>query len=363
MTTTPTAATATDEPDPDTLEAFVDEVLDDIKGHQVALMASLGDHLGLFDALAEGAATSAELASRTDLDERYVREWLAGMTAAEYVLYEPETATFRMTPEQATVLTTGSTPVSLAGLFHENVAVWAVFDDLTQAFRTGGGISLDRYPDAWWDGMERFTTTWFSNFLLEEWIPAAEGIEEALADGAHIADVGCGRGRALIRILQAYPQVTAVGYDLSPTQLAGARDNAAQAGVADRVRFVRHDAADGLDGPFELVTSFDVAHDLADPDAVFRSVREALAPGGSYLLLEFKVADRLEDNIGRNPAMFYGWSLAYCLTTSLADGGEGLGTCGLPEAEIRARCEKAGFEAVDIVPFDNPFNVLYQARA
>lgn len=364
MPPTPTTTSiTTTEPDPERLEAFVDRVLDDIKGHQVSLMATLGDRLGLFDALAEGEATSPELARRTGLDERYVREWLAGMTAAEYVLHEPGESTFRMTPEQTTVLAAEGTPVSLGGLFHENAAVYAIFDDLERAFRTGDGISLDRYPDSWWDGMERFTHTWFDNFLLDEWLPAADGVEEALVGGAHLADVGCGRGRALITILEAYPEVTAVGYDLSRRQLAGARDNAAQAGVADRVRFVRRDAGEGLDDTFDVVTSFDVAHDLADPDAVFAAIHEALRPGGSYLLLEFRVADRLEDNIGRNAAMFYGWSLTYCMTTSLADGGEALGTCGLPESEVRARCEKAGFQTVEVVPFDNPFNVLYQARA
>lgn len=358
-----TARDTQDSPDPATLEAFVDGVLDDVKGHQVALMVALGDHLGLFPALAQAPATSAELARRTGLQPRYVAEWLAGMTAAEYVAYDPTDALFWVTPEQAAVLADDTSPVGLAGLFHEMPGAWAVFGDVTQAFRCGGGVTLDRYPPAWWDGMERFTGTWFHNLLLSEWIPAADGIAATLAEGAHLADIGCGRGRALITLLQAYPDVTAVGYDLSTAQLEGARRNAEQAGVADRVRFQQRDTADGLDDRFDVITAFDVAHDLADPDAVFRSIRQALRPGGSFLLLDFKVADRLEDNIGRIPAMFYGFSLTYCLTTSLAHDGEALGTCGLPESEVRTRCDKAGFATVDVVPFDNPFNVLYQAKA
>lgn len=356
-----TAETTTAQPDPEVLEIFVDGVLDDIKGHQVTMMAALGDHLGLFDRLEEGAATSQELARRTDLDERYVREWLSGMTAAGYVTYQPSDATFRLSPEQAQVLAPGSGPVSLGGLFHEMPATYEVFDDVRRAFRTGGGVPIDAFGQAWWDGMERFTATWFDNLLLDEWVPAA-GVEPKLEAGARVADVGCGRGRALLTLLQAHPDVTAVGYDVAEAQLEGARRNAEEAGVADRVEFIDRDAAQGIDGPFDLVTIFDVAHDLADPDAVFRAVRDSLAPDGSLLLLDFKVADRLEDNIGRNQAMFYGWSLFYCMTTSLAQDGEALGTCGLPEGEVRTRCRKAGFSTVEVVPFDNPFNVLYQAR-
>lgn len=356
--TTPTTSTA---PDPEVLETFVDGVLHDIKGHQVTMMTALGDHLGLFDALKRGATTSQQLARRTDLDERYVREWLRGMTAAGYVTYDPTEASFQLSPEQAAVLGSGTGPVALSGLLHEMPATYDIFDDVKDAFKTGGGVPIDAYADSWWDGMERFTATWFDNLLVDEWIATA-GLEQKLDDGGRVADVGCGRGRALITLLQAYPKVSGVGYDLSQAQLAGARRNAEQAGVTDRIEFVHHDAAQGLDGPFDLVTIFDVAHDLADPDAVFHAIKQALTPDGSFLLLDFKVADRLEDNIGRNQAMFYGWSLFYCLTTSLSQDGEALGTCGLPESEVRARCHKAGFDSVEVVPFDDPFNVLYRAQ-
>ncbi len=260
------------------------------------------------------------------------------------------------------MLTTASSPVRLSGLFHELPGMWAVFDRVLEAFRSGGGVPLDAYPDAWWDGMERFTANWFEHLLLDEWVPLVDGMHDALRSGAHVADVGCGRGRALVTLLQAYPKATAVGYDLSEAQLEGARRNADEAGVADRVRFVNHDAAQGLDDTFDIVTTFDVAHDLVDPGGVFRAVHRALRPGGSYLLLDFRVGDQLEDNVTRNAAMFYGWSLAYCLTTSLARGGAGLGTCGLPESEVRTRLHRAGFASVHVVPFEDPFNVLYQAR-
>lgn len=350
-------------PRPPDLETFVDTVLDDIKGHQAVLMGCLGDRLGLFEALADAPATSAELADRTGLHERYVREWLAGMTAAGYVVYEPSDRVFFLTPDQAEVLAREHGPASVGGLLEEMSAMWGVLDDVIDAFRRGGGVDLDEYGPHWWDGMERFTRSWFENFLTEEWIPRADGVEEMLSGGAHVADIGCGRGRALIELARAYPEVTGIGYDLSETQLDGARRNAEEAGVADRLRFECWDAAQGLGDTFDLAMTFDAAHDLADPDAVFRQIHRALEDDGTYLLLDFDVEEKLEENVGRNATMFYGWSIMYCLTTALARDGEGLGTCGLPEREVRERCLAAGFSSVEVVPFDDPFNVLYQAKA
>lgn len=375
MTTTTTATddTATNDastsdaavrtqPDPERLEAFTNGVVADIKGHQAALMACFGDHLGLFDALAAGPATSSQLAERTGLDERQVREWLAGMTAAQYVTHDPAAATFNLTPEQAAVLAAEDTPVSMGGVFHELVGIWDVFTDVTESFRTGDGIELDRYPASWWDGMERFTGADYATRLLQAWVPGADGIEEALADGARIAEVGCGRGRALATILQAYDDATAIGYDLSPTQLEGARRVAEEAGVADRVEFRLQDAAEGLEGPFDLVTSFDVVHDLVDVDGVFAAIHDALAPDGSFLLLDFDVAERLDENITPIATILYGFSLVYCLPTSLAGDGDALGTCGLPPSEVRARATTAGFDRVTEIPIESPFNRLYQLQ-
>lgn len=349
-------------PDPERLEAFAEGVIADIKGHQAALMASLGDHLGLFEALAHGPATSGQLASRTDLDERQVREWLHGMTAAEYVTHEPDGEVFHLTPEQAAVFAMEDTPASMGGVFHELVGMWEVFDDITTSFATGEGIELDRYPASWWDGMERFTGVDYATQLLQEWVPKADGVEQALADGARIAGVGCGRGRALVTLLAANPDATAVGYDLAPAQLEGARRRAEEAGVADRVEFRLRDASEGLDGPFDLVTCFDVAHDLVDVNGVFAAIHDALTPDGSLLVLEMNAGENLTDNINPIATMLYAFSLVYCLPTSLAGDGDAVGTLGLPPAEIRTRGADAGFGQVREIPIETPFNRLYQLR-
>lgn len=343
--------------------SFLEKVMGDVKGHQAVLMAALGDRLGLFRALAEGPGTSTELAERTKLDERYVREWLSGMTCAEYIQYDPGSGRFSLAPEGKEVLAREGGPAFLGGVFEELPGLWDVFPRVAQSFREGGGVHIDAYPRCWWDGMERFTGTWFENLLTQQWIPQSEGVQEKLDAGAKVADVGCGRGRALVTLARAFPRVTAVGYDLSDANLQGARKTAEEAGVADRIRFEKKDVTAGLDDEFDVVTTFDAAHDLRDPAAVFGAIRRALRPGGSYLVLDFRVADRLEDNIGPFATVFYAFSLMYCMTTSLGQGGVGLGTCGLPESKVRELCDRAGFRSVHVVPFEDPFNVLYQAKA
>lgn len=344
------------------LERFLDSTLGDIKGAMVLAMAHLGDRLGLFKALAEGPMTSPELARRTNLQERYVREWLAGMTCAEYLEYDATRERFTLPSVHAQVLADEGGPCFLGGIFQEMPAVWDVIDALAQRFRTGGGLSIEDYRGDWWDGMERFTATWFRNFLLQQWIPAAEDIEARLRRGARVADLGCGRGLALVTLAKAFPRVIAVGYDLVDANLQAARRLAEQEGVADRVSFVKHDIQSGLTGDYDLVLSFDTLHDLGDPAAAFGAVHEALQADGSFLVLEFKVADRLEHNIGPMGAMLYAWSLAYCMTTALGMGGAGVGTCGMPESRIRQLASAAGFTALRQLPFESPFNVLYQVR-
>jgi SAM-dependent methyltransferase len=151
-----------------------------------------------------------------------------------------------------------------------------------------------------------------------------------------------------------------VGYDAYSPVIERARQAAAEAGVADRISYQVLDAATGLPGTFDVITTFDVVHDVADPLAMLRSIRDALRPGGQYVCLEINCSDRTVDNVGPVATLLYGFSLLYCMTTSLAEGGEGLGTLGLPEPVLRQLAGKAGFGQVRRAEMDNPFNALYE---
>jgi 2-polyprenyl-3-methyl-5-hydroxy-6-metoxy-1,4-benzoquinol methylase len=345
------------------LEAFMGKVMDDLSGTMTSFFCSIGDRLGLFRDLSEhGPATSAELAARTGINERYASEWLRGLTAAGYLEYEAESGRYVLPPEQAEALAREGGPMFVGGPYEMLPGMARTFDGLIDAFRNGGGISQAAYDQTIWEGMQRFTDTWFENHLLQEWIPAVPHVQEKLEAGTLLADVGCGSGRAVLKLANEFRNSTFVGYDAFEGQLARAVANAKQAGVSDRVRFELLDVADGLPESYDVVTTFDVIHDAADPAGLVRAIRAGTKPDGSYLMLEINCADRHEDNVGPLAAMFYGFSVFYCMTTSLASGGAGLGTCGMPEAKVRELCTEAGFGSVTRLPIENPFNVLYEAR-
>jgi SAM-dependent methyltransferase len=175
-----------------------------------------------------------------------------------------------------------------------------------------------------------------------------------------VADVGCGHGRALITLAHAFPNSRYVGYDVFAPAVARAQANAEAAGVTERVQFRTLDVVQGLPEPYDLITTFDVGHDMVNPRGALRAIRQALRPDGTYLMLEINCHDTLEANAGPLGALFYSASVLYCMTTSLAHGGEGLGTMGLPESKVRALCTEAGFSSVRRLPLENPFNTLYE---
>lgn len=347
-------------PDPAEVEAFAGRAVADAATWMVTTMTMLGDRLGLWRAMADSRpVTSAALAAATGTDERYVREWLASMTAHGYLIHDPAAATYTLPPAHALVLAVES-PAHLGGLHQALFGLTGVLGPVLAAFRDGGGVPMSAYPADWWQGLERFSAGWFDHLLPQVWLPLLPELHERLRRGADVADVGCGRGRALIRLAEAFPAGRYVGFDVHPESIAAAREAARAAGVGDRVRFECRDVSAGLPGDYDVITTFDVVHDAVDPRGLLRAVRAALRPDGRYLCLDINASHRLQDNAGPIAAYFYGVSVLYCLTTSLAHGGEGLGTCGFPEHTARELCAEAGFGAVRRVEMDNPFNILYE---
>lgn len=357
------ATVAAETIDPARTEAFLGKVVGDTGGFFITLLAAIGDKYGLFKDLASnGPATSEELAARTGIDERYAREWLGAMTSAGYLAYEPASGTFALPPEHAPVLADESGPAFFGGVHYELLGLTDVVPRVVEAFREGGGAHHSTYRPEWWEGMERFTAAWFENLLLQQWIPAVPEVERKLREGADVADVGSGAGRALIKLAEAFPASRYVGYDISPAQVERAEANARAAAVGDRVRFEVRDAARGLPGTYDIVTTFDVVHDAGDPLALLRAIRDSLDADGVYLCLDWNTSDRLEENAGPMGTLLHGFSVFYCLTTSLAEHGTGLGTLGLTETKLRDLATEAGFSAVSRLELENPFNNLYEVR-
>ena len=346
------------------LQAFLGQVVSDTAAAFSAPFVLLGDRLGLYQVMASsGPVTSQELAASTGLHERYVREWLLNQTAGGYIEYDPARERYTLPPEHAMALAQEGGPIFVGGMYQMLPAMAGPLDQLITAFRQGGGVPQATYHQNFWDGFERFSGGWFENLLIQEWIPAVPDVQAKLERGALVADIGCGRGRALIKLAQAFPRSRFVGFDNYEPTVGLATANAQAGGVGDRVTFQVLDVVQGLPDQYDLITTFDVIHDMANPRGALKAIRRGLKPDGTYLCLEINCADNPEENAGPVAAMFYGTSVLYCMTTSLAAGGEGLGTMGMPEAKVRELCTEAGFDAVRRLPLENPFNTLYEVKA
>ena len=345
------------------LGAFLEHVLGDAAGLMASTLATLGDRLGLFKALAAGGpATPGELAGAAAVNERYAREWLRGMRAAGYLELDRGSGRYSLPAEHAQVLAAEGGPAFLGGAFQLTFGYLRTIERLTEAFRSGGGVPQSAYPADTWEGMSRFSRSFYDNLLVQEWLPAVPGLEQKLSAGARWADIGCGSGIAVIRLAEAFPRSEFVGYDNFEGQLELARRAAADAGVSDRVRFELLDGASGLPERFDVISTFDVVHDAVDPAALVGAIHDALNPGGTYLVLEMNSADDPDENVGPLATLLYGVSIVYCMTTSLAHGGAGLGTCGLPAARVEELCRSAGFASVEPLDLHDPFNSLYVVR-
>jgi SAM-dependent methyltransferase len=351
----------TREIDPGKLESFVGKVVTELGAAASAVLVRIGDELGLYRAMADGEpVTPGDLARRTGTSERYLREWLANQAAGGYVEYDATTGTFTLTPEQAVALATEDSPASVQGAFQSMVAFAAARTTITERFRTGEGLPWGEHHHDLFAGTERFFRPGYAAHLVDEWIPALDGVEEKLERGADVADVGCGHGASTVLLAKAYPRSRFVGYDLHPASIEAARRNAERAGVSDRTRFEVANAVSFPGTGFDLVTHFDSLHDMADPVGAARRVREALAPGGTWMLVEPFAGDRLEENLNPVGRLFYAASTLVCVPNSLAGHGPALGAQA-GEARLRDVIEAAGFRSFRRAT-ETPFNLVLEAR-
>lgn len=350
--------------DADAVKLFSFTVWSYKMGEQVSLLVHLGDRLGLYRAMAgAGPSTSAEVAERAGLHERFVREWLLGQSAARLVERHPD-GRFELTPVQAAVLADeeGSLAFS-AGAFRGGFEPRLV-ERIAEAFRTGVGLTYEEQGPAAAAGLARMTAPWSRLALTDRILPVLDGVVERLEAGADVADVGCGGGVTLTTIAQAFPRSRGVGYDPSASAVALARERAAELGL-DNVEFREASAEELPERPtFDLVLTFDCLHDMARPDRAAAAVRSAIRPDGTWLIKDIRSTGRFERD-QRNPllALFYGFSVASCLQSALSEpGGLGLGTLGLHPEAAEELVTAAGFTRFRTHDLDDAANLYYEVR-
>ena len=349
--------------DRDELRQFIDRTLGEIGASMTAALVVVGDKLGLFRALAEAPVPSspAEVAERTGVSERYLREWLAAQAAAGYVSYDQESGGYFLSAIQATVFADESSPVSLLGGFQLAVSAARAEPQIVAAFRSGQGLGWGEHDPGVFAGTERFFRPAYATHLVRSWLPALEGVEEKLRRGARVADVGCGRGASTLIMARAFPESRFSGFDSHAGSIAAARAQAAEAGLADRCEFAVASAGDFPGAGFDLVTCFDCLHDMGDPVAAARRVHRSLASQGTWMIVEPLAGDSIAENLNPVGRIYYAASTLVCTPASLSEaGGLALGAQA-GERRIREVVTAGGFRRFRRVA-ETRFNMVLEAR-
>jgi SAM-dependent methyltransferase len=332
--------------------AFAERMLRTMNEAALALMVSVGHRTGLFDVMAAmPAATSAEIASRASLDERYVREWLAVMSTGQIVEHDGAARTYWLPADHAAWLTRAAGLNNLAVGMQYIGLMALVEDQIVDCFRHGGGVPYSAFP-RFQAVMAEDSGAVHDATLIDVVLPLVPELVDRLSQGIDVADVGCGSGHAANLMAEAFPRSRFTGFDLSDAGIAAARREADRKGLAN-ARFEKRDAAHlGETGRFDFITTFDAVHDQARPDLVLAGIAAALRPGGVYLCVDTSASSKLSENLDHPLGPFlYTVSCMHCMAVSLADGGMGLGTMW-GEETARKMLREAGFTSIEAAHLD-----------
>ena len=346
--------------DEEKLNAFIGKVVGDFGAALSASLVYIGQRLGLYRAMAGASPlTAAELAERTGMVERYVREWLINQAASGYIEYESETGRYFLPPEQALALTDENSPAFVGGGFYVVKAMAQASSRIAYAFEHGGGLLWRENDPDLFLGTERFFRPGYATHLVAEWIPALDGLEARLQAGASVADIGCGHGASTIIMAQAYPNSRFIGFDNHAPSVEHARRAASDANLDGRVSFEIADAT-SFTGTYDLIAFFDCFHDMGDPEGAARQAYQALTDDGAVLLVEPMAGDQVEENFNPIGRTFSAASTLCCTANSMALGGPALGAVATEEA-IRNAVMAGGFTRFRRAT-QTPFNRVFEAR-
>lgn len=344
------------------LEAFMGQAVVDIATSMAAPLLLIGERLGLFKAMAgAGPLTSAEVADRASVAERYTREWLRGQAAGGYVSYDAASDCYTLPDEQALALAYEDSPYYVLGVYSSIASIFSDLDTLTDRFRTGQGFGWhEHYPDLF-IGTERFFRPGYTANLVPVWLPALEGVVDKLTRGAKVADVGCGHGASTLLMARAFPNSEFWGFDYHDGSIARARERATEQQVASGCTFEVASAHDFPGEDYDLITHFDCLHDMGDPVGAARHAREAIAPNGTWMIVEPMAGDRVEDNLNPVGRCFYNASTVLCTPASLSqEVGLALGAQA-GQAALTEVITAGGFSRVRRAA-ETPFNLILEAR-
>jgi len=344
------------------LEAFMGQAVTDMGAIISAPLMVIGEKLGLYKAMAHaGPLSSQEVADRAGVAERSVREWLRNQAAGGYVEFDAASDRYTLPNEQAMALADEDSPVYILGVYDSIASLYADEVKILEAFKSGEGMGWHEHDPRLFHGTERFFKPGYRAHLVEEWIPALDGVQAKLEAGAKVADIGCGHGASTVIMAEAFPNSQFTGFDYHDGSIEQARQRAESAGVGDRVKFETAAAADYPGNGYDLVTVFDCLHDMGDPVGASAHVHETLAPDGTWMIVEPYANDAVEDNLNPVGRVFYGASTVICTPASLdQEVGLALGAQA-GEARLAEVIKEGGFSRVTRAT-ETPFNLVLEAR-
>jgi SAM-dependent methyltransferase len=343
------------------LNSFIGQFVADLGASVHSGMVVIGEKLGLYKALAGHELTSAQLAAKTNTDERYLREWLSSQAAGGYITYDEKTDKFSLNEIQALTLANEDSAAYLPGAFELALGSLAAVPRITESFRTGAGMGWHEHEDGVFHGCEKFFRPGYVANLLSSWIPALGNVQKKLEAGARVADIGCGKGASTLLMAKAFPNSQFFGFDYHDKSIEAAREAAERAGVADRVTFAVSSAKDFPGKDYDLVAFFDCLHDMGDPAGAAAHVRRSVSRDGVWMIVEPFANDQLKDNLNPVGRVYYGFSTLLCTPCSRS---QEVGLClgaQAGEARIREVVTSAGFTQFRRAT-ETPFNIVYEAR-
>jgi 2-polyprenyl-3-methyl-5-hydroxy-6-metoxy-1,4-benzoquinol methylase len=324
-------------------------------------LITIGDKLGLYKTLSDsGELTSHELADKTNTAERYVREWLSAQAASGYVEYNVTNEKFSMTPEQTAVFGNNKSPVFMTGAFSVISSLYHDAPKIEKAFQTGEGVSWGDHNNCLFCGTEKFFSPSYEGNLIDNWLPALDGVVEKLQQGAKVADIGCGHAASTIIMAKAFPSSTFIGFDFHEASIDEAKEKAKAAGLTN-VSFEVATAKDFPGSNYDFIAFFDCLHDMGDPVGACAHVTEALKPDGTCMVVEPFAKDSLEENLNPVGRAFYAFSTMLCTPCSLnQEVGLALGAQA-GEKRLKDVITRGGFTKVKRA-METPFNLILEAR-
>ncbi len=348
---------------PDKLNAFMGKMVGDMAAAANAALVKVGDRLGLYKALAaQGPMTPAELAKATGTAERCIREWLSAQAATGYVDYDATSGKFFMQPEQKMAFADEDSPVFIAAIGDVMSAMVLDEPKISDAFKTGKGVGWNDRAECLFCGTARFFRASYKHHLVQEWLPALDGVVDKLERGATVADIGCGHGISTRLMAKAFPKSRFFGFDAHQGSIDAARKAAQQEGLDKRVSFATATAKTFPSNNYDLVCFFDCLHDMGDPVGALSHVASTLAKDGTCMLVEPFANDRLEQNFNPVGSLFYAASTMICTPASMAqEVGAALGAQA-GEARLREVARKGGLTKFRRAT-ETPFNLILEARA